>query len=184
MIDLRQARATDLDPLAGLERALFGPEAWSPRSIEQELEMLGPDRLMLVAVDGRRIVGYAALAYADEVADLLRVAVALEYQRRGLASRLCVEGFTVAREHGCSRILLEAAADNTAAISLYARMGFAEIDRRRRYYSGSQDAVVMQLDLARNGGTSQPHPPHDGEPPGEATPTDRRAESDRSKGGK
>ena len=46
---------------------------------------------------------------------------------------------------GAERMLLEVAADNPGALAFYGAAGFVEIARRRRYYRGGADAVVLQL---------------------------------------
>jgi [ribosomal protein S18]-alanine N-acetyltransferase len=140
---IRPADPADLDALAWLERAVFGHGAWSPRSVEEELERAGHGRSLLVAVDRGEVVGYAALAYNDDSADLLRVAVHPDRRREGVARRLC-EDILASVDPARTRVLLEVAADNVPATALYSRLGFAEIDRRRRYYGGSVDAVVME----------------------------------------
>jgi ribosomal-protein-alanine acetyltransferase len=140
---VRRADPADLDGLASLERVVFGHGAWSPRSLEEELERSGQGRLLLVAADGGEVVGYAALSYSDGFADLLRVAVHPDRRRHGVARRLCDE-ILAGVGPACTRVLLEVAADNLAAMALYSRLGFAEIDRRRRYYGGLVDAVVME----------------------------------------
>jgi [ribosomal protein S18]-alanine N-acetyltransferase len=140
---IRRAGPADLDALAWLERAVFGRSAWSPRSLEEELQLAGHGRLLLVAVDGSEVIGYAAMSYNDGSADLLRVAVRPDRRRLGLARRLCEE-ILASVDPACTRVLLEVAADNLAATALYSRLGFSEIDRRRRYYDGSLDAVVME----------------------------------------
>ena len=38
---------------------------------------------------------------------------------------------------------LEVRADNGGALALYARLGFDEVGRRRRYYPDGGDAVLM-----------------------------------------
>jgi ribosomal-protein-alanine N-acetyltransferase len=145
VIVIRAAGRADLDALTSLERAVFGDDAWSPRSLEQELEALGDHRRLLVATTASGVVGYAAAADNGETCDLLRMAVAPDHRRRAIASRLFAELFPVGRQ--CyERILLEVAEDNRAALALYQRLGFVEIARRPRYYSGAVAAVVMQLD--------------------------------------
>jgi ribosomal-protein-alanine N-acetyltransferase len=147
VIVIRPAGPADLDDVSSLERAAFGSDAWSPRSLEHELSALGDHRHMLVAVAADQVVGYAAAAGNGETCDLLRMAVAADHQRMGVASRLFTELFLGGR-HRYERILLEVAADNSAALALYENLGFTEIARRPRYYSGAVAAVVMQLDLS------------------------------------
>jgi ribosomal-protein-alanine N-acetyltransferase len=53
------------------------------------------------------------------------------------------------RENGATRIFLEVAADNQAALALYCQAGFHVIGTRPGYYHhGDQvvDAVMMELD--------------------------------------
>lgn len=41
-------------------------------------------------------------------------------------------------------VLLEVAAGNESAIALYGGYGFEQISRRRGYYAGGEDAVIMR----------------------------------------
>jgi ribosomal-protein-alanine N-acetyltransferase len=150
MTAVRRARPADLDALASLERAVFDNDAWSPRLLEQELDAAGHGRLLVVAVNGSQVVGYAALSCNEDTADLLRVAVHPDHRRQGVARRLCDETFAFLGPAG-HRILLEVAVDNSAAVALYEQLGFTEIDRRRRYYAGDVDAAVMQREPAARG---------------------------------
>jgi ribosomal protein S18 acetylase RimI-like enzyme len=45
-------------------------------------------------------------------------------------------------------VLLEVAADNSAALALYSRAGFRVISRRADYYGHGRDAVVLSCPLA------------------------------------
>jgi ribosomal-protein-alanine N-acetyltransferase len=44
-------------------------------------------------------------------------------------------------------MVLEVRPGNASALALYRRFGFAEIGRRRAYYHGKEDAIVMARDL-------------------------------------
>ena len=103
-----------------------------------------------MAADGCEVVGYAALSCNGDTADLLRVAVNPDRRRLGVARRLC-DAILAGVGPACTRVLLEVAADNPAAMALYSRLGFVEIDRRRRYYGGAVDAVVMERALPAAG---------------------------------
>ena len=45
-------------------------------------------------------------------------------------------------------MFLEVATGNAAALALYARAGFVEVGRRRRYYADLADALVLRARLA------------------------------------
>jgi ribosomal-protein-alanine N-acetyltransferase len=148
-IAIREATPDDIDTVVVLELEVFSARAWSPRSVEDEFAGLGDSRLIWIAEMGRddgsrRPVGYAAGRYVDDVADLHKVAVLPSVRRHGIGARLTAQVVAAARARGCARILLEVAADNAAAIALYERQGFREIDRRPRYYPGDVDALIMQ----------------------------------------
>jgi [ribosomal protein S18]-alanine N-acetyltransferase len=151
MAEIRPVTADDLDTVVVLELEVFSSRAWSPRSVEEEFVALGETRQMWlaeVADDGRtKAVGYAVGRYVDDVADLQRVAVLPSRRRLGIGRDLVDRVVGGAKDRGCSRVLLEVAADNIAAIALYEGDGFREIDRRPRYYGGDVDAVIMQREL-------------------------------------
>lgn len=82
-----------------------------------------------------------------DLADLQRIAILPGARRRGLGRELLDSLVATAVERGATRILLEVAASNVAAISLYESFGFATIDRRAHYYGSGVDAVVMSRSL-------------------------------------
>ena len=140
---IRVATVDDVPSVTALEASVFGADAWSAASVTEELT--GPRRRAWVA--GDPVAGYAVSARAGDVADLQRVAVAPEARGRGVASSLVSTLLDTARRDGASRVLLEVADDNEAALALYARHGFAEIDRRPAYYRDGRDALVLELSL-------------------------------------
>lgn len=147
---LRPATAGDIPVLTALEAALFGDDAWSDASVRGELG--GPGRHAVVAVEGVEVVGYAVTMRGGDLADLQRIAVHRDHQRKGIARALLEEVLRQAHGDGADRVLLEVSAVNAAALAFYAAAGFVEIDRRRRYYRDGSDAVVMRRSLQRAAG--------------------------------
>lgn len=139
---LRHAVPGDAAAVAGLERDLFGVDAWSESAVLDELH--GPGRRAVVAEEDGEVVGYAVTRVAGDHADLQRIGVRARSRRRGVAGRLLAEVTAGARADGASAMLLEVSAVNAAALSFYAAHGFVEIHRRRRYYRDGSDAVVMR----------------------------------------
>lgn len=129
--------------LAALHAAAF-PTSWDAAAFGALLEQEGvfaleePDGFVLMRV------------VADE-AEVLTLAVRPAARRRGLGGRLVAAGAVVAASRGASRLFLEVAADNAAALALYARAGFVEAGRRPGYYARSggqrQDALLLALNL-------------------------------------
>ncbi|HZX08284.1 GNAT family N-acetyltransferase [Kribbella sp.] len=140
---IRPAVADDLAALVALDGTCFGSEAWSAAAWADEFERLTEDRVVLVADDGS-VVGYVVLLLPPvelDVVEVLRIAVAPARRRTGIGGQL----LTIALERCAGRtVLLEVAAGNESARALYAGFGFAEISRRRGYYAGGEDAVIMR----------------------------------------
>jgi [ribosomal protein S18]-alanine N-acetyltransferase len=134
---LRPGTPADLEALAGLERELFGREAWSPTLLAPLL--FGSGGVCLVAEDAGAVVGYAVVSTAGDAIDLQRLGVRAEHRRRGIAHALVAECLAADE-----RVLLEVSAGNAGAIAFYESEGFTGIARRRRYYQDGSDAIVME----------------------------------------
>jgi ribosomal protein S18 acetylase RimI-like enzyme len=130
-VTLRPAAPADVDALVALERQLFGVDAWSAASVAEEVSAG-----RVVVSDG--LDGYVVIRPAGDAVDLMRIGVAPEARRRGLAHALLAEVTSDVR------LLLEVSTDNLAALAFYAAEGFVEIARRKRYYRDGSDAVVME----------------------------------------
>ena len=159
---MRALTVADLPRLAGLEQELFGPSAWSPEMLRQELA--GPGR-WYVGIDGdlpaatgpvgtppssggRALVAYAGLWFDGDVTQVMTIGVTTAAQRRGLATVLLRALVDRSRELGAQAVLLEVRVDNTPAIALYEQFGFSVLARRRRYYQPEDvDAFTMRLPL-------------------------------------
>ncbi|OEU74175.1 MAG: ribosomal-protein-alanine N-acetyltransferase [Desulfuromonadales bacterium C00003107] len=76
---------------------------------------------------------------------ILNVATAPNQRRSGVARALLEQSLNRNMRTGLDCALLEVRPSNFAAIALYWSFGFREIDRRLRYYSDGEDALVMQL---------------------------------------
>ncbi|MCL3819744.1 ribosomal protein S18-alanine N-acetyltransferase [Aeromicrobium wangtongii] len=138
----RPADAHDVAAIVAIEQACFGASAWSERLVADEI---ASDRHIVLVSDDA--AGYGAISLAGDVADLDRIAVLPQFRGRGLARELLTDLVDRARDLGAERMLLEVAADNTAAIGLYEAHGFDTISTRRGYYAGGVDARVMQITI-------------------------------------
>jgi len=83
---------------------------------------------------------------ADE-AEILTLAVEPAARRKGMASALLAEAARRAREQGAAAMFLEVSTANRAARALYERLGFTTVGRRKSYYGGERDALILKRDL-------------------------------------
>ena len=73
---------------------------------------------------------------------ILNIAVNKKYREQGLATMLLKK---IEQIFGCGKLmLLEVRVSNSAAMSLYKKLGFKELYRRKNYYPDGEDAIVME----------------------------------------
>jgi ribosomal-protein-alanine N-acetyltransferase len=144
-VNLRAAVPDDAAAIADLERDMFGADAWSLALVVAELS--GATGSGTLAVGDGGLVGYAVTRRSGDTVDLQRIAVRPAHRRRGVARALLRAAVGESRRAGARWMLLEVSETNRAALAFYARAGFGEINRRRRYYRDGSDALVLRLPL-------------------------------------
>jgi ribosomal-protein-alanine N-acetyltransferase len=119
------------------------PRPWSLGLFMSELA-LKTTRVYLVARVGGAVVGYCGLMITGSDGHVTTVAVAPEWQRRSVATRLLLALTVAAADHGCTGLTLEVRAGNAGAQTLYRAFGFAPAGVRKGYYTETnEDAIVM-----------------------------------------
>ena len=128
--------------IAQLEKRCFS-DPWSENSIRNELT--GRLSLWVVALDGDTVAGYVGSQSVLGESDMMNVAVAPEYRRRGIAQALIQELIRRLSQQGNRSLMLEVRASNTPAITLYHKLGFAQVGRRPNYYRNpKEDALILR----------------------------------------
>lgn len=141
---LLPASIAHAEVLAAIHEAAFPPgETWGAEAMALQLGLVGC--FGLLRSDGAGLV--LARVAADE-AEILTLAVLPAARRRGLGAALLAAACADAARRGAAVLFLEVAEANAAARQLYAAAGFAPAGRRRGYYPGGQDALVLRRDLA------------------------------------
>jgi len=143
MSEIIAATPAHAQVLAIIHAACFPPgERWGADAMALQLGQ--PGAFGFVDVAGGVLLARLA---ADE-AEILTLAVAPAMRRQGRAATLLATAAARARAAGARAMFLEVATDNAPALALYAAAGFVEVGRRRRYYAGGSDALVLRLQLS------------------------------------
>ena len=145
---IRRAVATDVGDIARLEADHLGADAWPAGLVAEGVRGTLPTVHYWVAELEGDLVGHAVASVVADIAELQRVSVEPALRRTGLATDLLDAVVQAARSEGADRVLLEVREDNGSARAFYAARGFAEIDRRARYYRDGAAAVIMMLGLS------------------------------------
>jgi len=149
----RQGAGTDLEELVRLESAAFST-AWNEAQVASQLALPSTRSWLLAAGEPLRPRASAIFQVAGEEAELLRVAVEPGFRGRGLARRLLEAAFEALAEEGVLGVFLEVAEGNAPALALYRHLGFELQGRRRSYYPGGEDALMLARQAA-GGGTGR-----------------------------
>ncbi len=142
---IRPATRADVPALLALERLCF-PDPWSERGMIESLET--PNGGGLVADSARGIIGYLITREVGGSGEILNLAIAPGFRRRGVGEELLRVGLAELGGRGVAEVFLEVRESNQAARGLYERAGFRVVGARRGYYrSPTEDALVMRLQI-------------------------------------
>lgn len=115
-------------------------------------DLIGGHGAHLLAVrEGAEVLGFILIQALACEAEILTLAVRPEARRRGVGLKLVEAAAAKAFDKGAATLWLDVAADNHAALALYAGAGFETLGRRRGYYrvgpDQRTDAIVMRRAL-------------------------------------
>lgn len=128
--------------VALLEQACFS-DPWSEKAISSEL--INPLSCWIVALDGEMLAGYVGSQSVLGWADMMNLAVAVDYRRRGIAEQLVHTLIDNLKSQDVTCLTLEVRASNQPAIKLYEKIGFSQVGRRPNYYHNpKEDALIMR----------------------------------------
>ena len=139
-------RETDVPAVAALEKSCFSVP-WSEESIRGELQNETAHIWTLSAC--REIVGYIGVHIVLDEAEVMNLAVAPAFRRRGFGRLLLQTALAFCRKNGCAFLSLEVRESNAPAVALYTALGFSVCGRRKQYYQQpTEDALLLQCALS------------------------------------
>ena len=139
----------NLDAVMAVMEDGFDPafgEAWSAPQCAGLLPM--PGVWLVMAEESGEVVGFSLGRVVADEAELLLLAVKKKAQRRGAGKLLLSRFFEDAEARGANSFHLEVR-DGNSAVDLYKSVGFSEVGRRARYYTGSDGQIYDSITLSR-----------------------------------
>lgn len=141
------------DLMAALhERAFANPAtsspAWGVAAFAGLLAMPGVEGFLILR--GEQPLGLSLWRFTLDEGELLTLGIDPVAQGGGLGTALLRHGMDIAIGLGVTQLFLEVAVTNTAALALYASLGFVRVGHRRHYYRVGDrliDAHVLSLSL-------------------------------------
>ncbi len=111
----------------------------------QEMYFL-PQGVILLAKEKKNFIGCVAIRKKENnIAELKRMYVKPVHQRKAVATLLLEKALIMAKELGYKKIRLDTLANMTAAINLYTKHGFYEIEAY--YFNPEKNAIFFEREL-------------------------------------
>jgi len=137
----------DLDDVMDIDQQSF-PTPWVRQAFADEIARPWARLEVLRQMPGGRAVGFCNYWLVADELHILNIAVHPTFRKQGHASALARHILDVAKASKARVLLLEVRVSNTAARSLYQKLGFRQVGVRPRYYADNgEDAVLMDLEL-------------------------------------
>jgi len=152
---------TDVDQVIQIEKVVFGTP-WSARAFRFEIVENKHSTMLVVRANGQPaspprwllrwlkrpapqpVLGYGGFWLLVDDAHVANIAVAPDWQGRGLGELLLLSMLQQGAEQGARRATLEVRVSNETAQGLYTKYGFEITSRRKQYYADNgEDAYIM-----------------------------------------
>lgn len=147
---MRRMQDEDLPAVLEIEHLSFS-NPWSRETFRGEIQNR-PFSFPMVVVEREsgRVFGYILYWKIGDDAQVNNIAVHPDYRRQGVSEAMMRSVISRLRADGVNFVSLEVRCSNTAAISLYKKLGFEVLGTRKGYYTKpDEDAYVMGLVLQR-----------------------------------
>jgi ribosomal-protein-alanine N-acetyltransferase len=130
---LRPLDATDAAWLSALHALCFDEMQRWPADLFVSMLAQGSTRGHALLIKGEP-AGFLLGRHVVDEGEILTVAIAPALRRGGLARSLLHHFIGESEKQGATRVFLEVAVNNQAAVALYEQMGFRKISLREKYY--------------------------------------------------
>lgn len=145
---IRKMLMADVAQVAQIE-ALVQSHPWTLKQFEESVE----GYQSTVIEKSGKILGFCILQPVLDEANLLLMAIHPSQQGQGLGYQLLEQSLAMLNNQPI-QIFLEVRESNLAAIALYEKSGFHQIDVRRNYYpkagGGKENAIIMVKSCAES----------------------------------
>ena len=143
-IEISYMTPKDVDLITEILQSQFD-EFWTPSILETEI--LNSDSTYIVAKTNQEVVGFAGLWDDTYNMHITNIAVKKTYRNKGIGDKLLKKLMQITKEKSKETITLEVNEQNTIAQKLYLKNGFKIMGKRKKYYNGIDDAIIMTMEV-------------------------------------
>ena len=134
----------DIDNIMKIESCVYGEHHWSKEGFQAEVVTDIGNYFSLIDTTENKLIGYGGFWNILDEGHVTTVAIAQEYQGRGLSEVLIQKFFEVGYQKDLKYFTLEVRVSNLSAFKLYKKYLFESCGVRPKYYQDTQeDALIM-----------------------------------------
>ena len=114
---------------------------WTHTILKSELE--NEMSKYIVAKENDNIVGFAGIIVLPDDIEITNIVTKKSERKKGIGKLLLEKIIEMSRETKKEFISLEVNEKNEIAINLYKKFNFEKVALRKKYYNGTDDAIIM-----------------------------------------
>ena len=145
MITIEEMKITDFESIQECLLSDFD-DFWSPKVLRAEI--LGENKWYFVAKRNTEVVGFIGALVNFPEMEIMNIVVKKQERQKGIGNLLLEKIIQMANDNQFQEIFLEVNETNGAALKLYEKTGFVRKGKRKNYYAGQADAIVMAKRIA------------------------------------
>jgi N-alpha-acetyltransferase 10/11 len=140
-IEILSSSWRDLFAVQEIERSCFQEDAWP--LIELMAALTFPNIVRFKAVNKEKMAGFIAgdIRRNEQIGWIMTVGVLPQYRRQGVAEELMAKCEQVMQ---MPLVKLSVRRSNDAAIQLYQKLGYTQVEVWNKYYHDGEDGIVME----------------------------------------
>lgn len=143
-INISKMTIDDLDSIKNILETDFD-NFWSYNILKEELN--NPRSYYIIAKKNEEILGFAGIINTVDQYEITNIVVKKNYRKKGVGTLLLNNLIEFVKKNKPEKIYLEVNCNNKSAIALYKKHGFIECGLRKKYYSNTDDAILMHLQV-------------------------------------
>jgi len=123
--------------------------AWSVHDFESEVAQKTSKIFILTDNENNKktALGFCALRYTFESAEITNFAILPSMQRKHLGTEIFAYALDFLKNNGVKNITLEVSSVNISAQEFYKKFNFTCVNTRKKFYNMKEDALLLKLNL-------------------------------------
>lgn len=144
-ISISQMTIDDLENIKDILTSEFD-DFWTENILKEELK--SDNSNYIVAKNGlNKIVGFGGYKLLVDNADIMNIVTKKTARNTGIGTLILKNIIELIKSQNINHIILEVNVNNLPAINLYKKFGFKTIAERKKYYNGTDNAIIMELKI-------------------------------------